>query len=289
MSSSVLGRVTGPQELKELPPEELPALAREIREFLIDKARATGGRLGPALGMVELTIALHRVFDSPADHILFGTGHHADVHTILTGRQSGFDPLHAAGGLAGHPSRAESPHGLVENPHASTSLSCAGGLAEARRLTGEEHRHVVAVIGDGALTGGTAWEAMNTLGGGGQPVVVVLNDNGSSHSPTAGGAGGVGGVGEHLAALRRCRLRGPNLFESMGFAYLGPVDGHDIAATELACRLAAGLDQPVLVHRVTGKDRGYAPAENDRSGPLHGIGVLGPVTGRPPAGRTSSR
>ncbi|MFI1951433.1 1-deoxy-D-xylulose-5-phosphate synthase [Streptomyces xinghaiensis] len=278
MSPTLLGRVTGPQELKELRPEKLPALAGEIREFLIDKVCAAGGHLGPNLGVVELTIALHRVFESPADRIVFDTGHQSYVHKILTGRQSAFSTLRAAGGLAGYPQREESPHDLVENSHASTALSYADGLATAGRLLGEEHRRVVAVIGDGALTGGMAWEAMNNLGRAGQPVVVVLNDNGRSYDPT------VGAVAGHLAALRGGRLRGPNLFETLGFAYLGPVDGHDIAAVELACRLAAGLDQPVVVHCVTEKGRGYAPAENDKADRMHGIGVIDPGTGRPRAG-----
>lgn len=274
MSSTVLGQVTDPHDLKKLRPEQLPDLAREIREFLIDKVCATGGHLGPNLGVVELTIALHRVFDSPADRIVFDTGHQAYTHKILTGRQSDFDTLRAPGGLSGYPMREESPHDLVENSHASTALSYADGLAKALRLRGEEHRRVVAVIGDGALTGGMAWEAMNNLGGGRQPVVVVLNDNGRSYDPT------VGGVAEHLAALRSGRARGLNLFETVGFAYLGPVDGHDIAAVELACRLAAGLDQPVVIHCVTEKGRGYAPAENDEADRMHGIGVVDPATGR---------
>ncbi|MDH6624727.1 1-deoxy-D-xylulose-5-phosphate synthase [Streptomyces sp. LBL] len=282
MSPTVLGRVTGPQELKKLRPDELPTLAREIREFLVDKVCATGGHLGPNLGVVELTIALHRVFDSPTDRIVFDTGHQTYVHKILTGRQSAFDTLRAAGGLAGYPQRAESPHDLVENSHASTALSYADGLAKAQRLLGEDHRRVVAVIGDGALTGGMAWEAMNNLGGGEQPVVVVLNDNGRSYDPT------VGGLAEHLAALRAGKSRGPNLFETIGFAYLGPVDGHDIAAVELACRLATRLDQPVVIHCVTEKGRGYALAENDEADRMHGIGVIDPGTGRSRGGSKPS-
>ncbi|MBT2414325.1 1-deoxy-D-xylulose-5-phosphate synthase [Streptomyces sp. ISL-12] len=282
MSSSVLGRITGPRELKELPPEQLPELAREIREFLVDKVCATGGHLGPNLGVVELTIALHRVFDSPTDRIVFDTGHQSYVHKILTGRQAAFDTLRATGGLSGYPLRAESPHDLVENSHASTALSYADGLAKAQRLLGEEHRRVVAVIGDGALTGGMAWEAMNNLGSGKRPVVVVLNDNGRSYDPT------VGGLAEHLAELRGGRPPSPTLFETLGFAYLGPVDGHDIGAVELACQLAKNLDQPVVVHCVTDKGRGYAPAENDEADRMHGIGVLDPATGRPRGGSSPS-
>ncbi|MEG3630565.1 1-deoxy-D-xylulose-5-phosphate synthase [Streptomyces poriticola] len=282
MSPTVLGRVTGPEELKKLSPEELPALAGRIREFLVDRVCAAGGHLGPNLGVVELTIALHRVFDSPADRIVFDTGHQAYVHKILTGRQDAFGSLRAAGGLSGYPLREESPHDLVENSHASTALSYADGLARAQRLLGEEQRRVVAVVGDGALTGGMAWEAMNNIGGGDRPVVVVLNDNGRSYDPTVGSLAG------HLADLRRCRYRGQNLFETLGFAYLGPVDGHDIAAVEQACRLAAGLDQPVVVHCVTEKGRGYAPAENDEADHMHGIGVVDPVTGRSRGGSPPS-
>ncbi|NGO12166.1 1-deoxy-D-xylulose-5-phosphate synthase [Streptomyces sp. HC44] len=274
MSSSVLSRVLGPQQLKELRPDQLPALAREIREFLIERVSAAGGHLGPNLGVVELTIALHRVFDSPADRIVFDTGHQSYVHKILTGRQAAFGTLRAAGGLSGYPMREESPHDHVENSHASTALSYADGLVKAQRLLGEEHRRVVAVIGDGALTGGLAWEAMNNLGRGEGPVVVVLNDNGRSYAPT------VGGVAEHLAALRSGRHPGRNLFQTMGFSYVGPVAGHDVAAVEEACRHAARLDRPVVLHCVTEKGFGYAPAENDDAERMHGIGVIDPATGR---------
>ncbi|MEU4657585.1 1-deoxy-D-xylulose-5-phosphate synthase [Streptomyces sp. NPDC023723] len=282
MSPSVLGRITGPRELKELPAEELPELAREIREFLVDKVCATGGHLGPNLGVVELTIALHRVFDSPTDRIVFDTGHQSYVHKILTGRRSAFDSLRAPGGLSGYPLREESPHDLVENSHASTALSWADGLARADRLRGEARRRTVAVVGDGALTGGMAWEALNNLGRGGQPVVVVLNDNGRSYDPT------VGALAEHLTALRAGRPPGLSLFETLGLAYLGPVDGHDLGAVERTLRLAADLDQPVVVHCVTEKGRGYLPAETDPADRMHGIGVLDPATGRSPAAGSGS-
>ncbi|MFD0800134.1 1-deoxy-D-xylulose-5-phosphate synthase [Streptomonospora algeriensis] len=282
MPPTVLGRVTGPRELNNLCPEELPALAGEIREFLIDRVCATGGHLGPNLGVVELTIALHRVFDSPTDRIVFDTGHQAYVHKILTGRQADFGTLRKAGGLSGYPLREESVHDLVENSHASTALSYASGLARARRLRGEEHRRVVAVIGDGALTGGMAWEAMNNLGCGEHPVVVVVNDNGRSYEPT------VGGVAEHLAALRAGENRGPNMFEALGFGYLGPVDGHDTAAVEDACRRAARLERPVVLHCVTEKGRGYAPAENDEADRMHAVGVIDPDTGRSRSGPSLS-
>ncbi|GGS80031.1 1-deoxy-D-xylulose-5-phosphate synthase [Streptomyces griseoviridis] len=274
MSSTVLGQVTGPRRLKELRPDRLPALADEIREFLVDKVCAAGGHLGPNLGVVELTIALHRVFDSPVDRIVFDTGHQSYVHKVLTGRQAAFDTLRAEGGLSGYPMRAESPHDHVENSHASTALSYADGLAKAHRLRGEEHRRVIAVIGDGALTGGMAWEALNNLGRGGRPVIVVLNDNGRSYDPT------VGGLADHLTALRGAGEPGPNLFETLGLAYLGPVDGHDIAAVEEALRDAARLGRPVVVHCVTEKGRGYAHAEEDEADRMHGIGVLDPATGR---------
>ncbi|WP_425588384.1 1-deoxy-D-xylulose-5-phosphate synthase [Streptomyces tremellae] len=274
----MLSRITGPDRVKTLRPDELPVLAREIREFLVDKVSAAGGHLGPNLGVVELTLALHRVFDSPADRIVFDTGHQSYVHKVVTGRQDAFDTLRAAGGLSGYPMRKESPHDHVENSHASTSLSWAYGLAKAQRLLGERGRRVVAVVGDGALTGGMAWEAMNNIGRGEEPVVVVLNDNGRSYDPT------VGGLAEHLAALREGAREAGNLFRALGFAYVGPVDGHDIAALEDALHRAAALGAPVVVHCVTQKGRGYAPAENDEADRMHGIGVINPVTGRARAG-----
>jgi 1-deoxy-D-xylulose-5-phosphate synthase len=281
-SSTVLDQVLSPQQLKELRPDQLPALASEIRDFLIENVCATGGHLGPNLGVVELTIALHRVFDSPTDRIVFDTGHQSYVHKILTGRQAAFSTLRAAGGLSGYPMREESPHDHVENSHAATALSYADGMVKAQRLTGEDHRHVVPVIGDGALTGGLAWESMNTLAKSEGRVVAILNDNGRSYDPT------VGGLAEHLAALRGCRHQGPNLFENLGFAYLGPVDGHDIAAVEEACRHAAGLERPVVVHCVTKKGLGYAPAEQDEADRMHGIGVIDPATGRSRSGGSPS-
>ncbi|MEV1065527.1 1-deoxy-D-xylulose-5-phosphate synthase [Streptomyces sp. NPDC050263] len=282
MSFSVLGRITGLEDLKRLRPDQLPVLASEIREFLVDKVCAAGGHLGPNLGVVELTIALHRVFDSPTDRMVFDTGHQSYVHKMLTGRQAAFDSLRTAGGLSGYPLREESEHDLVENSHASTALSYADGLAKARRLLGEDHRRVVAVTGDGSLTGGMAWEAMNNLGRGTERVVVVLNDNGRSYDPT------IGGLAEHLTALRAGLHQGPNLFETIGFTYLGPVDGHDIAAVEQACRQATDLDGPVLVHCVTEKGRGYAHAENDEADRMHAVGVIDPATGRSRGGSAPS-
>ncbi|MGW3292357.1 1-deoxy-D-xylulose-5-phosphate synthase [Streptomyces xiamenensis] len=282
MSTSVLDRVSGPRSLKELHRDQLPALAREIRDLLVARVTAAGGHLGPNLGVVELTIALHRVFDSPTDRVVFDTGHQAYVHKMLTGRRDAFGTLRAPGGLSGYPMRQESAHDHVENSHASTALSYADGLARAQRLLGEEHRRVVAVIGDGALTGGLAWEAMNNLGRSSRPVVIVLNDNGRSYDPT------VGGLAEHLAVLRRGRHEGPNLFENLGFAYLGPVDGHDLTALEEAYRRAVELGCPVVVHCVTEKGRGYAPAENHEADRMHGIGVLDAATGRPRPGGGAS-
>src|SRR5947209_13326086 len=209
---SVLDGVTGPADVRELPATVLPTLAAEIRELLIDSVPRTSGHLGPNLGVVELTIGLHRVFDSPTDAIIWDTGHQAYVHKLLTGRRDGFARLRSAGGLSGYPSRAESEHDLVENSHASTALSYADGLARAFALRGKPDRAVVAVVGDGALTGGMCWEALNNIGGSPhRPVIVVLNDNGRSYSPTVGMVG--------AGAL-------PALVERFGLAYVGPVDGH---------------------------------------------------------------
>lgn len=275
MTSTFLGHITGPQRLKELSTDQLASLATEIREFLVSSVSRVGGHLGPNLGVVELTIALHRVFDSPTDRIVFDIGHQAYVHKILTGRQDGFTGLRSAGGLSGYPLRAESVHDHVENSHASTALSYADGLDKAQRVLDENHRSVVAVIGDGAMTGGLAWEALNNLASGGGRVVVVLNDNARSYSPT------VGGVAEHLAALREGRHTGRTLFEDIGFAYTGPVDGHDVTAVEQACRDAKRSDRPIIVHCVTQKGRGYSPAEADEADHMHGIGVIDPALGKP--------
>ncbi|WP_131102570.1 1-deoxy-D-xylulose-5-phosphate synthase [Streptomonospora litoralis] len=257
---------------------DLPPLAARIRRFLIEKVSRTGGHLGPNLGAVELTIAAHRVFDTTRDTLLFDTGHQTYVHKILTGRGADFDTLRKEGGLSGYPSRAESGHDLIENSHASTALSYADGLAKAVRLSGTTERRVAAVVGDGALTGGMAWEALNNIGAAPQrPVVVVLNDNGRSYSPT------VGGIARHLAGLRGAvgeRSAG-TVFEGLGLAYIGPVDGHDIAEVEDALRSAVSLHRPVVVHCVTRKGKGYAPAEADESDHMHTVGVIDPATGRP--------
>src|SRR5689334_3244804 len=241
----VLEQIDNPVDLRRLDPGQLAQLADELREFLVDSVCRTGGHLGPNLGVVELTIAMHRVFDSPEVPFLFDTGHQSYVHKILTGRRAGFSGLRQRDGLSGYPNRAESVHDFVENSHASTALSYADGLSKAFTTGGEPAREVVALVGDGALTGGLSWEALNNLGGSGRRVIVVLNDNGRSYSPTVAGfphhlsrlgdrpgydalqqllAGGLGGPSE-------APLRG-GLFEDLGFAYLGPVDGHDIAAVE---------------------------------------------------------
>ncbi|MGH3535156.1 MAG: 1-deoxy-D-xylulose-5-phosphate synthase [Pseudonocardiaceae bacterium] len=273
---TLLSRITGPADLKGLPVAALSALAQEIRAFLIDKVSGVGGHLGPNLGVVELTIAVHRVFDSPRDVLLFDTGHQAYVHKILTGRCTDFDFLRQAGGLSGYPSRVESVHDVIENSHASTALSYADGLAKAFALRGGADRRVVAIVGDGALTGGMCWEALNNIGAApDRPVIIVLNDNGRSYSPT------VGGFARHLAELRQCDVDRHTLFEDLGLAYLGPVDGHDITGVESALRRAAALRRPVLVHCITQKGNGYPPAEQDETDCLHTVGVIDPSTGRP--------
>lgn len=273
----LLAKVRGPDSLRGLTKDELIALSHEIRAFLVSSVTATGGHLGPNLGVVELTLALHRVFGSPADTLLFDTGHQGYVHKLLTGRMDGFTNLRQAGGLSGYPSRAESPHDVIENSHASTALAYADGLAKARQLAGGRSQCVVAVIGDGALTGGMAWEALNNIGGARRPVVVVLNDNSRSYAPT------VGSVAEHLRTLR-ARSAHPfgrsNIFESLGFAYLGPVDGHNLLDLEEALRQARALSRPVVVHAVTVKGKGYEPAEADTAEHMHAIGVIDPVTGQ---------
>ncbi|WP_051744601.1 1-deoxy-D-xylulose-5-phosphate synthase [Streptomyces yerevanensis] len=285
---SVTPDIPRPGLLRECGSSELTQLAGHIRAFLIDKVTAAGGHLGPNLGVVELTIALHRVFDTPRDTLLFDTGHQSYVHKILTGRRDGFDRLRRCGGLSGYPSRAESPHDHIENSHASTALAYADGLAKARALSGEGHRSVVAVVGDGALTGGLALEALNNIGASPhRPVVVVLNDNGRSYSPT------VGALALHLRGLRHApqsadggpRTCGPpdhqNFFENLGFLYLGPVDGHDITALEAALGRARTADRPVVVHTVTVKGKGYEPAEADEDDRLHTVGAADPATTAP--------
>ncbi|MDC7336005.1 1-deoxy-D-xylulose-5-phosphate synthase [Streptomyces lydicus] len=308
---TLLEQIREPRDLKALPEGRLPELAEEIRHFLIQAVARTGGHLGPNLGVVELTIALHRVFDSPADRILWDTGHQSYVHKLLTGRQD-FSKLRAKGGLSGYPSRAESAHDVIENSHASTVLSWADGLAKASQVRGKDD-HVVAVIGDGALTGGMAWEALNNIAAAkDRPLIIVVNDNERSYAPT------IGGLANHLATLRttdgyekflawgkdvleRTPVVGKPLYESLhgakkgfkdafapqgmfedlGLKYVGPIDGHDIAAVESALRRAAGFHGPVLVHCLTEKGRGYPPALEDEADHFHTVGVMDPLTCAP--------
>ncbi|GLY21331.1 1-deoxy-D-xylulose-5-phosphate synthase [Micromonospora sp. NBRC 101691] len=306
----LLATVRGPQDVKRMSAEELDILAAEIRDFLVGKVSRTGGHIGPNLGVVELTIAMHRVFDSPRDRLLFDTGHQAYVHKILTGRQAGFDRLRQRGGLSGYPSQAESEHDLIENSHASTALSYADGLAKAYQLRGEQ-RSVVAVVGDGALTGGMCWEALNNIATAGNPLVIVVNDNGRSYAPT------IGGLADHLSTLRlnpgyekildtvkdalgstplvgkpmyevlhavkrgiKDAVAPQAMFEDLGIKYVGPVDGHDVGAVESALRAAKNFGGPVIVHAVTRKGYGYRPAEEDEADCFHGPGAFDIATGK---------
>ncbi|WP_435826443.1 1-deoxy-D-xylulose-5-phosphate synthase [Nonomuraea dietziae] len=312
--SGLLASIKGPHDVKRLAAKELPQLAQEVRDLLVDSCARNGGHLGPNLGVVELTIALHRVFDSPRDPIIWDTGHQSYVHKMLTGRSDGFDALKQEGGLSGYPSQAESPHDFVENSHASTALSYADGLAKAFKLRGERDRVAVAVIGDGALTGGMAWEALNNIAAVKDlPCVIVVNDNGRSYSPT------IGGLATHLAKLRVNRryedmlefvknkignvpvvydalhgfkkgvkdvLAPQVMFEDLGLKYVGPIDGHDEQAVEEALRKARGFGGPVIVHALTQKGRGYAPAENHDEDQFHSPGAFDRATGvEKPKGR----
>ncbi len=308
-----LRRVSSPAAVRALSEAELAEAAADIRAFLVEKVARVGGHLGPNLGIVELTLALHRVFDSPSDPIIFDVGHQAYVHKIVTGRAEEFDALRTRKGLSGYPNRAESEHDWVENSHASTSLAYADGLAKAFALRGERYRTVVAVIGDGALTGGMAWEALNNIASAqSRPVVIVLNDNGRSYAPTTGG------MAERLADLRlrpgyerilgRVKSTLPRapvvgrplygilhaaksamkdwllpqtLFSDLGLKYLGPIDGHDIGAVERALRRAKHFHGPVLVHCLTQKGRGYPPAEHDDAELMHSPPAFDPATGTP--------
>ncbi|MEV6006566.1 1-deoxy-D-xylulose-5-phosphate synthase [Streptomyces sp. NPDC051976] len=316
---SMLENIRSPRDLKALPEGRLDELAADIRHFLVQAVARTGGHLGPNLGVVELTIALHRVFDSPADRILWDTGHQSYVHKLLTGRQD-FSKLRSKGGLSGYPSRAESEHDVIENSHASTVLGWADGLAKANQVRGRAD-HVVAVIGDGALTGGMAWEALNNIAAArDRPLIIVVNDNERSYAPT------IGGLANHLATLRTTdgyerflswgkhvlqhtpvigqplyeSLHGAKkgfkdafapqgMFEDLGLKYVGPIDGHDIAAVESALRRAKRFHGPVLVHCLTEKGRGYPAAEQDEADRFHTVGAMNPLTCEPltPAGGPS--
>lgn len=294
-------------------PAELNQLASDVREFLIDKVSRTGGHLGPNLGVVELTIAIHRVFQSPRDVVLFDTGHQSYVHKILTGRADQFDLLRQRDGISGYPNRRESEHDVIENSHASTALSWADGVSRGFSLTGQSQRHVVAVVGDGALTGGMSWEALNNLSPeSDRNLVIVVNDNERSYSPT------IGGLATYLTTLRASKeyeqilgrgkrmlhntpvvgkyiygaLHGmkkgikdmvapQGMFEDLGFKYLGPIDGHDIAAMEKTLQMAKEFGAPVIVHAITEKGRGYTPAIEDIAEKFHAVGIVDPATGKP--------
>ncbi|MDO5635155.1 MAG: 1-deoxy-D-xylulose-5-phosphate synthase [Micrococcus sp.] len=323
----LLSTVNDPRDLDGLSTAELEALALEIREFLVAAVSRTGGHLGPNLGVVELTMAIHRVFDSPHDAVIFDTGHQSYVHKLLTGRKN-FETLRQEGGLTGYGERAESVHDVVESSHASSSLSWADGIARAWSVSGQADRTAVAVIGDGALTGGMAWEAINNIAADrSRRVVIVVNDNGRSYAPT------VGGIANHLSGLRRTVLdklrthhryeqtldavkgrlkssgvpgdvvyRGlhaakkglkdlwspQGLFEDLGMKYIGPVDGHNLESLEEALRDAHAYAGPVIVHAITEKGHGFAPAVEHLDDQFHAVGVIDPVTGEPVAGSTST-
>jgi 1-deoxy-D-xylulose-5-phosphate synthase len=305
--------IQSPEQLRGMSPAELDQLAGDIRQFLIEKVSQTGGHLGPNLGVVELSIAVHRVFQSPRDVVLFDTGHQSYVHKILTGRADQFDLLRQRNGISGYPNRRESDHDVIENSHASTALSWADGVSRGFLLTGQSDRHVVAVVGDGALTGGMSWEALNNLSPeSDRNLVIVVNDNERSYSPTIGGLAtyltnlrgtkeyerilGRGKrvlhntpvVGKHIyGALHGIKkgvkdmLAPQGMFEDLGFKYLGPINGHDITAMERTLLIAKGYGSPVIVHVITEKGRGYTPALEDLAEKFHAVGIVDPVTGKP--------
>jgi 1-deoxy-D-xylulose-5-phosphate synthase len=305
--------IQSPDDLRVMTHDQLNVLAADIREFLIEKVSRTGGHLGPNLGVVELTIAIHRVFQSPRDIVLFDTGHQSYVHKILTGRADLFDLLRQRDGISGYPNRRESHHDVIENSHASTALSWADGVSRGFSLTGQPDRHVVAVVGDGALTGGMSWEALNNLSPeSDRNLVIVVNDNERSYSPT------IGGLATYLTTLRASKeyerilsrgkrmlhntplvgkyvygtlhgikkgmkdmLAPQGMFEDLGFKYLGPIDGHDIEAMEKTLQMAKEFGSPVIVHAITEKGRGYKPALEDMAEKFHAVGIVDPVTGKP--------
>ena len=309
----MLESIKSPADLRGLTFDQLDDLSAEIRSFLIEKVSKSGGHLGPNLGIVELTIALHRVFESPKDVMVFDTGHQTYVHKLLTGRMNGFDKLRQRGGLAGYPNRSESEHDVVENSHASTALSWSDGIAKGFMISKQSDRSVVCVVGDGSLTGGMAWEALNNIAAStDEKLVIVVNDNERSYSPT------IGGVATYLSTLRTTKgyekfldwgkgvlektpvvghpiyetLHGmkkgikdivapQGMFEDLGLKYFGPVDGHNIADVEKALKSAKDFAGPVLVHVITEKGRGHAPAVNDEAEKFHAVGVVDPETGEP--------
>ena len=309
----MLESLKGPADLKALNPAQLTDLAAEIRSFLVEKVSRTGGHLGPNLGVVELTLSIHRTFDSPKDIVLFDTGHQSYVHKIVTGRADKFDGLRQRGGIAGYPNRRESDHDVIENSHASTALSWGDGISRGFSITGQHDRHVVVVVGDGALTGGMSWEALNNIATAeNRNLVIVVNDNERSYSPT------IGGLAAHLSTLRMTQgyerfldwgkdvlqktpvvgapifetLHGmkkgikdivapQGMFEDLGLKYIGPIDGHDIAAMDRALEQAKAFGEPVLVHVITEKGRGYSPAVADEAEKFHAVGIVDPETGLP--------
>ena len=307
---AILDSVNGPEDLKSLTHKQLLELAQEIRDFLISKVAKTGGHLGPNLGVVETTIAIHKVFDSPNDSIVFDTGHQSYVHKMLTGRKD-FDTLRQKDGLAGYPQRSESVHDIVESSHASSSLSWADGIAKAYKLTEQNDRFVIAVVGDGALTGGMTWEALNNItDDNDRKLVIVVNDNGRSYAPT------IGGLARYLNGIRTEKfyrrlyrlskkvffkfgtigrmaystLRGAGkgllgsfapkgMFPNLDLKYIGPVDGHDLHAMEAALKQAKKYANPVIVHAITQKGKGYDPAVSDEADQFHAVGQIDPDTG----------
>ncbi|MBZ6372112.1 1-deoxy-D-xylulose-5-phosphate synthase [Microbacterium aurum] len=310
---SLLESIHGPRDLDDLSVPQLKQLAQEIRDFLIENVARTGGHLGPNLGVVELTIALHRVFDSPQDPFVFDTGHQSYVHKLLTGRQD-FGALRSRGGLAGYPQRSESEHDVVESSHASSSLSWADGISRALTRTGRKDRHVIAVVGDGALTGGMTWEALNNISDDNdRNLVIVVNDNGRSYAPTIGGMArylnrvrtteqyeilrkGSASFFRKLGPAGRAVYRGVRggthgflsrftnnaaLYSNLDIKYLGPIDGHDLEALEETLRLAKEYGAPAIVHVITEKGRGYEPARNDEADQFHAVGKIDPATGEP--------
>jgi 1-deoxy-D-xylulose-5-phosphate synthase len=307
---SIFERINGPRDLDALDVHELKQLATEIREYLVATVSKTGGHLGPNLGVVETTIAIHKVFESPKDSIIFDTGHQSYVHKLLTGRKD-LSKIRTKGGPAGYPQRSESVHDIVESSHASSSLSWADGIAKSYRLTGQDDRYVVAVVGDGALTGGMTWEALNNISDDNdRKLVIVVNDNGRSYAPT------IGGLARYLNGVRTERLyrklyrvsraffykfgllgrlaystaRGAGkglmgsfapkgLFPNLDIKYIGPVDGHDISAMEQALRQAKKYANPVIVHAITQKGKGFSPAQLDDGDQFHAVGSIDPITG----------
>jgi len=309
----MLNQIKSPADLAGLSPAQLSQLSDEIRNFLIEKVSKTGGHLGPNLGVIELTIAIHRIFESPKDVILFDTGHQAYVHKILTGRADSFDQLRQRGGISGYPNRRESTHDVIENSHASTALSWGDGISRGFALQGLDDRHVVVVVGDGALTGGMSWEALNNIATAKKRnLIIVINDNERSYSPT------IGGVATYLSTLRVTSgyekfldwgkdvlhktpvVGGPiydtlhgmkkgikdiiapqGMFEDLGLKYMGPIDGHDIGAMERALQQAKEYGAPILVHAITEKGKGHQPAVADEAEKFHAVGVVDPETGEP--------